>query len=230
MEKKGDVMQTNTKKHITAFLHYLLILAIVIAMIPAVPGEAASQKSKALSAYKKMLNKSTVTVLPKGKKVTDWNNYKAVKYQGTKAKYVKFCIAYIDSDSVPELILADTNQLYYGLWTYKSGKVKCLYYDDNGAPVGYYKKKWIFRGESYSEGSIYYMEWFKISGVKVKSVITVVQNEVDEWGEFTEYYVGDKEVSRSTYKKKLKSYTGGKAMTKLVMRTDTSANRKKYLK
>ena len=139
--------KVKTKNKILRALQLLLILTLVFTAIPAMPGEAASTKSKALSAYKKKLSASKVTVLPPGKKVTV-NYYDTVTYRYSKSAAVKFAIAYIDNDNIPELILQD-NRYCYGVWTYKSGKVRCVHWGDSLTdPYGYYKKKGIFEENS----------------------------------------------------------------------------------
>ena len=105
---------------IKRILGYLLILAMVIAMVPAMPSEAATAKSKAIAAYKKMLSKSTVTVIPKKVRCGRFTRTR----QPAKSKNVRFTIAYIDKDSVPELILLDSETEFCGIWTFRNGKVE----------------------------------------------------------------------------------------------------------
>ena len=113
--------KVKTKNKILRALQLLLILTLVFTAIPAMPGEAASTKSKALSAYKKKLSASKVTVLPAGKKVMNRND-DYVTYRYSKRAKVKFAIAYINNENVPEQILVAKNY-GYGVWAYKGGKV-----------------------------------------------------------------------------------------------------------
>lgn len=221
-------MNHNLKCRLETILKYILILALVIAMIPAMPGEAASKKSKALAAYKKMLSKSRVTVMPSGKRIWDWESYSFVKYTSTKSGKVTFAIAYIDGDSVPELILKDP-KLGYGIWTYKNGKVRFVANGDSDSSViGYYKNKSIYRTNEYSEGTPYYKVYYKMSGTKSSKVLSVFDSDTgDSW---REYYIGNKVVSKSKFNKKLKAYTGNKKMKKFNFYKNTKANRKKRLR
>lgn len=224
-------METNRKNGLWRILHFMLILALVAAMIPAVPGEAASTKSKALAAYKKKLSRSTVTVLPKGKKVIDLDdNY--VTYKSSKKSNVKFALAYIDNNNVPELILQD-DHYGYGVWAYRHGKVTCVHWEDSyGAPYGYYRKKGIYEDIVYSEGTPFTKSFYKYKSGKMTlklSKFVYCEGEPD-----AEYYTGSmlygKEVSKSTFRKKLKSYVSSTKVTKFKMHKNTSKNRKKYLK
>ena len=81
--KEGSTMKSTGKNKIVRVLELLLILMLVFTAIPAMPGEAASTKSKAISAYKKKLSASKVTVLPAGKKVMNRNDdYVTYRYTG----------------------------------------------------------------------------------------------------------------------------------------------------
>ena len=219
--------KVKTKNKILRALQLLLILTLVFTAIPAMPGEAASTKSKALSAYKKKLSASKVTVLPPGKKVTV-NYYDTVTYRYSKSAAVKFAIAYIDNDNIPELILQD-NRYCYGVWTYKSGKVRCVHWGDSLTdPYGYYKKKGIFEDLHYTEGSPFYKYFYQFRNGKMTHKLTKI---VQEQGQpYAEYMIRSRMVSKAVFKKKLKSYVGNKQVTKISLRKNTRANRKKYLK
>ena len=224
-------MKTNRKNGLLRILQFMLILTLVVAMIPAVSGEAASTKSKALAAYKKKLSKSTVTVLPRGKKVIDIDdNY--VTYKSSKKVNVKFALAYIDNNNVPELILQD-DHYGYGVWAYRHGKVTCVHWEDSyGDPYGYYRKKGIYEDKTYTEGSPFYKHFYKYKSGKMTQKLGkfVFQEGEPE----AEYYIhsgsSSREVSKSTFRKKLKSYVGSTKVTKFKMHKNTSKNRKKYLK
>lgn len=225
-------MRDNYKTHIRQVIGFLLAFAMVLALVPPVQGEAASTKSKALSAYKKLLSKSTVAVLPKGKKVMDRND-DYVTYKSSKRSNVKFAIAYIDNDNVPELILED-DYYGYGVWRYKSGKVQCVQWGDTyDEPYGYYKKKSIYVDTGYTEGTPFYRHYYSYKNGKMTKKLYwfVWYEDSDDPDDSTpEYYIGKTQVSKSKFEKKLKSYVGSTKITKINLKKNNSANRKKYLK
>ena len=204
----------------------MLLFACSLMVIPSRKTYAASAKSKAIKAYKKKLSKSTVAVFPKGLKVYDEFWEPPISYKSTKSSQVTFALAYITKDNVPELIIKDP-KYGYALFTYKKGKVKRLQYCDNyDFPGGYYKKKGIYLGYASTEGSVGYDMYYKVTSSKVKRVMNVTFS--DE--ESPRYEVNSKEVSASQFKKARKSYVGKTKLTKIKMRKNTKANRKKYMK
>lgn len=224
-------MKTVRETCLWRMMRWMLIMALVIAMIPTMPGEAASKKSKALNAYKKKLSQSTVTVIPKGKRVITWDD-KIVTYKSSKRANVKFALAYIDNDDVPELILQDT-YYGYGVWVYTGGKVKCVHWGDSyDEPYGYYRKKGMYEDISHSEGTPFGKRFYKFKNNKMTfKLLKWVYCEGQPEAEYSIISSGkEKYVSKATFKKKLKSYVGNTKVTKITMRKNTSSNRKKYLK
>lgn len=212
---------------------YLMIVVLMTLMIPALPSEA-SAKSTALSQYRKLLNKGRISVIPQGKKV-EAPNYSVVKYWSSKASDVKFCLAYIDGDNVPELILSDEDY-GYGIWTYKNGRFRCLFWEDHYcSPVGYFKKKGIFRDNEYSEGTPFTRDYYKLRiGSKRQRIQYESCNEGPErleiWGRYIKSGGKFKKVSSAAYYKNLKKYTGKTSMTRIYLHKNTGTNKKKYLK
>ena len=231
--KEGSTMKSTGKNKIVRVLELLLIFMLVFTAIPAMPGEAASTKSKALSAYKKKLSASKVTVLPAGKKVMNRND-DYVTYRYSKRAKVKFAIAYINNDNVPELILEDKNY-GYGVWAYKGGKVKCVLWGDTYySPYGYYRKKGIYEDIAWSEGTpftkcFYQFKNGKMTGKLHKFVYEQGRPEADYY-QISSSSRYPKEISKAVFKKKLKSYVGNTKVTKLSLKSNTSSNRKKYLR
>ena len=199
--KEGSTMKSTGKNKIVRVLGLLLIFMLVFTVIPAMPGEAASTKSKAISAYKKKL---------------------------------KFAIAYINNDNVPELILEDKNY-GYGVWAYKGGKVKCVLWGDTYySPYGYYRKKGIYEDIAWSEGTpftkcFYQFKNGKMTGKLHKFVYEQGRPEADYY-QISSSSRYPKEISKAVFKKKLKSYVGNTKVTKLSLKSNTSSNRKKYLR
>lgn len=187
---------------------------------------AASQKSKALSAYKKFLSKSYVKI-GYGKD----ENYKAYP------KNWKFALAYIDNDSVPELVI-DAGYDYRSypctmVYAYTGGKVKKVSEETgHGATFKYYKKKgmlrydWAYHGYASKD----YVRYNSGKGTHFLSAYT------DRDGSEA-YYKGswsgrpyENEISKSLLLKNLRKYVGTTTPTKAVYHKNTSSNRTKYLK
>ncbi len=215
------------------WISYLMIIVLLVLMIPAVPSEA-SARSTAISQYKKLLSKKRISVLPQGKKVETYD-YRYVPYWSSKASNVKFFLCYIDGDNVPELVLSDY-YYGYGVWTYKNGSFRCLMWGDiYDKPIGYYAQKSVVRINGYSEGTIFYREYYKVQVGKKKQKIQYEEyNNAPEGQVLLDRRIKSgnsyKKVSNSVYYKNLKKNTGGKSMKRIYLHNNTAANRKKYLK
>lgn len=193
--------------------------------------EAASAKKKAMKAYKKMLAKSVLKT----------------KVEGTpkiKTKKLEFGIAYIDNNSVPELVVRriDREGFYMGcdilVYTYYKGKVRQLTFafgsrgiqDEGDNPAyqkpRYYKKTGIlFASEQYGE-----QYFWKLSKGKIKSCsLWYLHNEFSDDGE-NEYYDDGEKISEETYNHLKRKLTKKKKASYFKFRKNTSKNRKKYLK
>lgn len=174
--------------------------------------QAASGKSKAIKAYKKMLSASTMS----------WGS------QGTKISTsdVKFTLAYINKDSIPELIVyAGANSHVagaYAVYTWNKGRAVLLANCRDG--IAYYKKTGIFTTYTLLQGE--YEIYYKISKAKA------VQQLSSYVGYVTSYKQGveERSITESTYKEIARSITKGKRAAKIKWRSNTGANRKKYLK
>ena len=235
--EKEVFMKTKERKNkwLRSLAGYLLLMVMIVAVIPAVPSEA-SAKSVALTRYRQLLSKKRISIIPQGKRIMG-DDYREIKYYSSDAKYVKFSIAYIDGDDVPELILSDS-RYGFGVWTYKGRSFRCLQWKDfYDYPVGYYKKKGIFRINSTTEGTPYYREYYKLQTGK-KAVCIQHQSCFDAdadretLNEWRGFYIGNsnKKVSSSAFYKNLKKYVGSTKMTQIYMHNNTQANRKKYIK
>ena len=216
-------------------LGYLLILALIIVMIPAMPGEAATKKSKAIAAYKKMLSQSTVTVVPR----TVRRRRGTKTYKPANAKNVCFTLACIDNDSIPELILVDLARDYYGIWTYRNGKVVNLKYVINfqepgyyNKALGFYQKKGILTEYSAYPRGGYSRDYYRISNGKAIELFSICK---DNKYSPVQYFIANsdgtyKNISRWAFNKKLKAYVGKTKFAQYYFFRNTASNRKKYLK
>lgn len=214
---------------------FLVITVLVMSCFSIKHVEAASQKSKAIKAYKQFLSKSSIT----------WTE----DYTDVPSSDCKFALVYIDKDSVPELVLkcdgVSHAEGYYRLYTYKNGKVKELAWLKDS--FSYFKKKGVFRttyGPMMGEQSF---EYYKMS----KSSYSYVGGWIKSWwvnGEWREngpyeyhYYkamnkVEDcnsartKEISKKQFQKELKKLVKSTKESKAKLYSNTAKNRKKHLK
>lgn len=169
----------------------ILIATLTLCMlftlfVPSTNVNAASKRTKALTAYQKKLNK-------------------------LDPKMYKFALVYLDKDSVPELLISPTYSVHVSsgeVYTYTGGKVKHLKYagSDFGRLV-YSKKKsvtcnsvWI---NGYGAISTFYRFNKKGKGTKLKRFEEIVNPKIS-------YKINGKKVSKkkytSEYKKLEKKY------------------------
>lgn len=210
-----------------------MIIILMTLMIPAMPGEA-SARSTAISRYRALLNRSRISVLPQGQMV--FNTYdEYVRYWSSGRSDVKFCLAYIDGDSIPELILRD-HRYGYGVWTYTNGHFRCLQWADAySQPVGYYKKKGVLRDNEGTEGAFLDRNYYKLQAGKKKQHLQYEhcfdnQYKVNVLSRYIRSGNRWKSASSGVFYKNLKKYTGGASMSRIYLHNNTAANKKKYLK
>lgn len=182
--------------------------------------EAASSKAKALIAYKSMLSSKA--------KLMKYTCYEK-EYMNLK-KDVTFALAYINNDSVPELILNVYDTQY--LFTYKGGKLKKVgesFLQWHSAPTFvYYRKTGVFRSVEFFDDS----SWQNFYTLKNGKQSRIVGKEL-AGSKVVKYYAGanGKKISKASFSKLLKNKVKNtKATTIKVYRLNTAANRKKYLK
>lgn len=226
---------TKMRKNFVRIMLGILLLSCICILEQ--PVQAASQKSKALKAYKTFLSKNTVT----------WHSYSSKKINLQKCK---FALAYIDKDSVPELILNSAGNEnchadgYYELYTYKNGKVKFVTNLMDGFSC--YKKKGVFCAvhegtggyESYyyqfSKGKAFY-KLYRMS--EKKSNVDINQ---DGWigvyykkvtkARTPQYESSTVKVSKSAFNKELKKIVGNAKNKTVKYYPNTAKNRTKHLK
>lgn len=181
---------------------------------------AASTKAKAMKAYKEFMK--------------------------TRDSKELFTIAYIDNNSVPELIVDrkpsnGTRFNGYGdLYTYKKGKIilvtnyLCTFGNWNANHTGgkfkYYKKTGIFLDDDSFQGC-------SVTGYhKLKNkdeTRKASKMEYKEWTEITpatQYKIGDELTTKSKFKSYVKKLTKGKKLTKAKLYKNTKKNRNRILK
>ncbi len=214
----------------------MLMVLIITLMVPGLSGMAATQKQKALNAYKKVLSQKTVDVLGKGREnfryyhTADGLSPKFEKYSPTKASDVQFAIAYIDNDSVPELILKyrksnEQSPGIFAVFTYKNGKVVRV--NAGGGCdqfAGYYSKTGTYRVDNYYE--TYTKDYHKLNNAKTSTILRY-----DSSSGYSKVVKGNEiHIDRASFAKLYSSATKGKSLTKVKFYKNTAGNRNKYLK
>ena len=226
VSQKGRVMKKLTKQ----FKGILLVLLCVILMVPHVNANAATQKQKAMSAYKKMLSASRVYVLPNNTKYYDDYHYRTLIYHGSLSKSVYFGLAYIDGDGIPELILrAKCNGVsLFSVWTYKNGRTYRVGYGKGYNEFkGYFLKTGMYLVRSYSDGTPFTDSYYKLSGTKATELIEKFDH---GYGGYADYSIGGRTCTAKAFAAKRKSLTRGQAMKKVSYVRNSAASRKAKLK
>ena len=201
----------------------LLLLSMTVMMIAfGGSAQAASKKAKALKAYNKFLSKREKTPGAIGNM---WG------------------LAYLNNDSVPELLTYNAGFPGAGkpfIYTYKKNKVVFLSLNASGCYYShYYKKKGVAVSipvpvEGYKDTSGfkgYYTCNFKKAVSKNNQNITVICEK--ESGKYYKPGKGDSgraEISKSKFNKLLKAKVGKAKAKKVKYYKNTAKNRKKHLK
>lgn len=223
------------KRHISKKLLTILALTVLL-LVPATTANAASKKSQALKAYKAFLSQST----------TPWGGSSGKSVVLSKCQ---FALAYIDKDSVPELILGcgfnSHADGFYTLYTYKNGQVTYVANLMDG--FEYYKKKNLYCAIHSGTGG-YETYYFKLSGGKATYKLYSQDEPASNYdfnrdGKITVNYkkvtapkspyynASTKTITKSAFQKQLKKLVGSaKKVTVKKYYSNTAANRRKYLK
>lgn len=226
VNQKGREMKKLTKQ----FKGILLVMLCVILMVPHVNANAATQRQKAMNAYKSILKSGKVYVIPNGATYYDDYYYRTRKYSGSLQKNVYFGLAYINNDGIPELVLrAKCNGVsLYSVWTYKNGKAVRVAYGNGGSVFkGYFNKTGIYLERAFSDGTPFTDSYYRLSGTTVTRVISKFDY---GYGGGADYSIGNRPCSASAFAAKRKSITKGYAMKKVSYVKNTAASRKAKLK
>ncbi len=201
----------------------ILILAMTLCPLEV---QAASQKTKAIQAYKNMLSQKTMR----------WGNDDYYKKVPT-SKY-SFVLAYIDNNSVPELVVTSDYVTHAAgsmvVYTYRNGKIQVVtdvnsgnFFADN-SKFSYYKKKGVFLS-CYVMGGVT-DHYYKMS--KNKASEKLMADDSLMWGKSWYKCSGgtNKKITKSSFNSNLKKLVGSTKKTTVKFYKNTSTNRKKYLK
>ena len=206
----------------------LFILVLIFAMgIETANSYAASQKRKALKAYRHLLEQE---------KINFEEEEDIEEGSWDKLENMQFAIAYIDKDKVPELIIYSGEGNEHGiygagiLYTYKKNRLRRV--GNLGISIAkrvrYYKRKGYIMDVVYDDMEHDWIEFTKLSGTKLKYCSTGTEYDYDhnKW----RYTYKGKYCSKSSYKTKIRKMTRRKSASKFKWRKNTYENRKKYLK
>ena len=212
------------RKSYKVFLKGMFLLLLMCMLMPAMSSQAATAKQKALKAYKKFLTKTYV-------------NYD-INYD-VKIKNCKFALAYMDNDSIPELILTDLDGAChmggYGiLYTYRNVKVTKVTRLTMDGTFYYYKKKGIYidRYMGYGYKSEIYV---KLSKGKITELLNKSGQMNDKGTIINADYgliksdMSFQTISKSSFSRRLKKLVGSTQKSTLKFYKNTKTNRNKVL-
>ena len=213
-------MKTTTKR----FKAILLLLLCVTLAFPRIDSSAKSaQYYQAMKAYKTWLGRNTVCVIKRGRSYYDINAFRKKTYSTSRASDVKFALAYIDNDGIPELIIStklNSNCTLYGILTFKNGKIYRVF-DADGC-----------LNNSLSEGVPINRDYMLLSKTSVRRVFYKFDcsYRMKSLADSDSYNINGKDVSKSTFYSRLKTATKGKSITFPKVYQNTAANRNRILK
>lgn len=210
-------------------LPFMLVLVVLIGLECHTPVYASSKKTQALRAYKTLLSQKSFEI-------------DGLKYSEANLSACSFTTAYIDGDTVPELVIYCPNKYgdangFYDVFCYDNGKIK--YITHAGIKFQYVKKRsviktafWIYKIGGTTEQHIviknsmvkkiynYRSEWRQNDTVKKEYSLT-------SYSDKTNYKF--KYISSNAYKKAVKKFTGSKKAIEPKFYKNTAKNRKNKL-
>ena len=170
--------------------------------------------------------------MPKG-----FKDFDDVVHTAVPASQTEFAIAYINNDSIPELIVRTADKHFFSVLTYKNGKIVRTFYENDmyNTVKGYYSKTGMFvdtrTGGFHINKEFYYV--MGSAGV-TRRLETIT---FKESGKKSYYYYSKNNSIRpgslknhTEFRNKLLAFTKGKALTPVKYYKNTAANRKNVLK
>lgn len=177
-----------------------IFLAVILCFSIAAPAQAAGNRTKMMTAYRKFMEKRT-------------------------SYYDQFALIYYNNDSTPDLFY--NNYVNTAVYTYKKGKLVCLYKNSaSGVYSYYYPKKRMLIG-SYAHMGQSTDTYYRSSGACLSKsqgygIRKPIYNKISGYSYKT--------ISKSTFNKTLKKYIGSKKKKKIKNYRSTTTNRNKFLK
>ena len=220
-------------------LRTCLLLALLVSMIvPAASGYAITARQKALNAYKKLLSRYIVDIYGYGRGYSDYNGTGDVPdriYCPTASSKVQFATAYINDDTIPELIVrtkVSSRQYLWAIYTYKNGRVVKVTTGGDYTEIllGYYQRTGLFK-RKYTKGFTW--EYHnKINGTKAYPFASKLTYRSSGKSCHKYYIFVDgvrRDKSYSAYCSAFKKAISGKPFKRFNYHQNSAANRKKYL-
>lgn len=177
-----------------------ILMAAILCFSMAVPSQAAGNRTKIMAAYRHFMERRT-------------------------SSYDNFALIYYNNDSTPDLFYS--NYVDNAVYTYKKGKLVCLYKNcASGVYSKYYPKKRVLIG-SYAHMGTSTETYYPASGSRIsKSVGYGIRKPIYQKITNNNY----KTISKSTFNKTLKKYVGSKKKKTIKSYRSTTANINKVLK
>ena len=137
---------------------------------------------------------------------------KSYKFNTTDSYEHAFNLAYINNDSIPELLVLDGTHHSAGVkvYTYVNGKVKYVGKFGEFETFEYQEKKGIIRSSWTGQGN-YIKDYYKWNGSKLSTIMSSsATQEMSSNGNIVcKYYINNKKVTRSKYKGSIAPYEKG---------------------
>ncbi len=213
------------KKKISRIVFQGLLLGLLI-LVSASPVSAATQKAKAMKAYREFLSQKKIAL-----SVMFGEDNASAKFPAAK---MKFALIYLDRNSIPELVIdnsANNTGNFYSpfgsaIFAWEDGEVKQLFILDTNYKIRkYYKKKGVLTLANQARSSLTVTARIRDE----EDTVIAVKDKTKYYG--PDYFTGkSKKISKAAYRKLLKSAVGKTKSKKITYRDNTEANRKKYLK
>lgn len=214
-------------------MNTVLVLVFLLMVMMSTTALAASNKSKALKAYKNYLTKNESHYWVRD---GDWSSRNSESYKKTSM----FLLVDLDKDGISELVayhpVGCRNGKIY-VYTYKSGKVKLAAVGSKPYLTGsakyeisapYYTGTWM---EGYSCKKKHFHLRLGTGAGYIECVFTMKNGKIKSYAEHSwamnvnTYWVNGKKVSAAKYNSSTKSCT-----RKMSFANNTSTKRKQYLK
>lgn len=198
-----------------------LVLVAIICILMSSSTLAATQKAKALKAYRQFLSQSVI------------RHPQRYYYIYLQRDYHKFALIYLNNDKIPELIISHYEgghaAGYGSLYTYYNGKVRFVTsLSDNWY---YYKKKGILY-DQYSNQGYKDVQYFRFSGKNCKKIASysLKMGKADSKKFFNSK---NKKISKKSFDRLIKKYVGRtkkSADFSKYAHNNTNSNRKRYIR
>ena len=213
------------KKTIGRMFFRGLLLGLLI-LAAAAPVSAATEKAKALKAYREFMSQKKITL-----SVMLGEDNASAKFN---AANMIFAVIYLDRNSLPELVVDNSANIsgnFYSpfgtaIFAWENGEVKQIFIVDTNYKIRkYYRKKGVMTFVNQARSSL--MVTGRIRNEE--ETVIAVKDGKKLYG--PDYFAGKaKKISKAQYHRLIKKAAGSAKLRKITYYANTEANRKKYLK